>query len=64
MSQLLCLAGGCNLTSVKDKSLADIADNWRSRANENGIKVSFSNDDSKYQADSCERIYLLYMPHY
>ncbi|KAF8804517.1 hypothetical protein BYT27DRAFT_7225225 [Phlegmacium glaucopus] len=44
--------GGRNLTSSKDKSLADIADNWRSRANENGIKVSFSNDDSNYQADS------------
>ena len=54
------LEGGRNLTSVKDKSLADIADNWRSRANENGIKVSFSNDDSNYRADSCERIYLPY----
>ena len=44
---------GRNSTSVKDRSLADIADNWRSRANENGIKVSFSNDDSNYQADDC-----------
>ena len=52
------LDGGRNLTSTKGKSLADIADNWRSRANENGIKVSFSNDDSNYQADNCERIYL------
>ena len=58
------LDGGRNLTSTKDKSLADIADNWRSRANENGIKVSFSNDDSNYQADNCERIYLLHMPFY
>ena len=58
------LEGGRNLTSAKDKSLADIADNWRSRANENGIKVSFSNDDSNYNGDSCERIYLLYMSLY
>ena len=56
------LDGGRNLSSDKDKSLADIADNWRSRANENGIKVS--NDDSNYRADSCKRIYLLYMPFY
>ena len=56
--------GGRKLALVKDKSLADIADNWRSRANENGIKVSFSHDDSNYQVDSCERIYLLYMPFY
>ena len=55
------LEGGRNLTSAKDKSLADIADNWRSRANENGIKVSFSNDDSNYRADNCELIYLLYI---
>ncbi|KAG2750455.1 hypothetical protein P692DRAFT_20801961 [Suillus brevipes Sb2] len=33
-----------------DKSLADIAENWRSRANENGIKVS-SADDSNYGDD-------------
>ena len=60
------LEGGHDLSSAKDKSLADIADNlnWRSRANENGIKVSFSNDNSNYQADSCERIYLLYMSFY
>jgi hypothetical protein len=56
------LEGGRNSSSAKDKSLADIADNWRSRANENGIKVSFSNDDPNYQADNCERIYLLYVP--
>lgn len=56
--------GGRKLALVKDKSLADIADNWRSRANENGIKVSFSHDDSNYQVDNCERIYLLYMPFY
>jgi hypothetical protein len=55
------LEGGRNLTSAKDKSLADIADNWRSRANENGIKVSFSSDNSNYPADNCKRIYLLYM---
>ena len=54
------LEGGRNLSSAKDKSLADIADNWRSRANENGIKVSFSNNDSNYQADGCERIYFAF----
>ena len=27
---------------VKGKSLADIAENWRNRANENGIRVSSS----------------------
>lgn len=35
---------------LADKSLADIAENWRSRANENGIKVS-SADDSNYGDD-------------
>ncbi|KAF9486156.1 hypothetical protein BDN70DRAFT_237181 [Pholiota conissans] len=35
-----------------DKSIADIADNWRSRANENGIKVAFElQEDSHYVAD-------------
>ncbi|OAX38356.1 hypothetical protein K503DRAFT_850046 [Rhizopogon vinicolor AM-OR11-026] len=33
-----------------DKSLANIAENWRSRANENGIKVSNA-DDSNYGDD-------------
>ena len=55
------LEGGRKLSSAKDKSLADIADNWRSRANENGIKVSFSNDDSNYHADNCERIYIYHL---
>ncbi|KAH9922550.1 hypothetical protein B0H21DRAFT_766100 [Amylocystis lapponica] len=32
------------------KSLADIAENWRSRANENGIKVTSSNEP-QHQAD-------------
>ncbi|KAH9896942.1 hypothetical protein C8Q73DRAFT_728358 [Cubamyces lactineus] len=35
----------------QNRSLADIAQNWRTRANENGIKVSPS-DVSKYQYDS------------
>ncbi|KAG6821128.1 hypothetical protein H0H93_006467 [Arthromyces matolae] len=39
------------LVRVKDRSLADIADNWRSRANENGIKVSSINDGSHYADD-------------
>lgn len=33
------------------KSLADIADNWRTRANENGIKVSSSNEESQFADD-------------
>ncbi|KAG6899617.1 hypothetical protein C0993_008697 [Termitomyces sp. T159_Od127] len=35
----------------KDHSLADIAENWRSRANDNGIKVSSMNDDSHFGDD-------------
>ncbi|KAG5653732.1 hypothetical protein H0H81_010989 [Sphagnurus paluster] len=38
-------------TAGKDQSLADIADNWRSRASENGIKVSSLNDDSHFGDD-------------
>ena len=38
---------------TKDKSLADIAQNWRSRANENGIKVSSAPDGSHYANDEC-----------
>jgi len=45
-------------TATQDKSLADIAENWRSRASDNGIKVSFGDqDDSQYVADDCECIY-------
>ncbi|KAF8970368.1 hypothetical protein BDZ97DRAFT_1902071 [Flammula alnicola] len=41
-----------NAAAVQDKSIADIAENWRSRANENGIKVSFAaQEDSNYVAD-------------
>ncbi|KAF4616504.1 hypothetical protein D9613_008773 [Agrocybe pediades] len=41
-----------NVSAAQDKSLADIADNWRSRANENGIKVAFaSQNESSYVAD-------------
>ncbi|KAH9941316.1 uncharacterized protein BXZ73DRAFT_88457 [Epithele typhae] len=35
-----------------NRSLADIAQNWRTRANENGIKVS-PGDESKFQLDDC-----------
>jgi hypothetical protein len=42
----------------KDQSLADIAQNWRSRASENGIKVSSVNEDSQYADD--EGILVLY----
>ena len=47
------------LTDGQDKSLADIADNWRSRANENGIKVSSyrAQDDSHYGDDEGVCIY-------
>ena len=47
-----------NTSTTKDKSIADIAENWRSRANENGIKVSSaSQEDSSYVDDDCESIY-------
>lgn len=39
-----------------DKNLADIAENWRSRANENGIKVSNA-DDSNYGDDEGAHIH-------
>lgn len=45
---------------AKDKSLADIAENWRCRASENGIKVSSANsvnDDSHYGDDEGKCIY-------
>jgi hypothetical protein len=35
----------------RDKSLADIAQNWRSRANENGIRVSSAPEDPHYADD-------------
>ncbi|KAI0764886.1 hypothetical protein C8Q74DRAFT_1006674 [Fomes fomentarius] len=39
-------------THAQNRSLADIAQNWRTRANENGIQVA-SGDESKYQIDDC-----------
>lgn len=36
--------------NLNAKSLADIAENWRSRANENGIKVT-SGKESQYQGE-------------
>jgi hypothetical protein len=41
------------ITKNRDKSLADIADNWRVRANQNGIKVSSVSDDPHYADDEC-----------
>ena len=38
-------------TKSRDRSLADIADNWRTRANENGIKVSSIRDEPHYADD-------------
>lgn len=50
-----------NVSGSQDKSLADIADNWRSRASENGIKVAFAQqDDSQFVADDCKSLYALY----
>ena len=41
-----------NLASnTRDKSIADIADNWRERASENGIKVSSAADRSLFGDD-------------
>lgn len=37
---------------LADKSLADIAANWRSRANENGIKVATA-EESSFGDDEC-----------
>jgi len=43
-----------NATGTHDKSIADIAENWRSRAKDNGIKVSFGGqDESRYVPDDC-----------
>ncbi|RDX54593.1 hypothetical protein OH76DRAFT_1397941 [Lentinus brumalis] len=39
-------------THAHNRSLADIAQNWRTRANENGIKVA-PGDESKYHIDDC-----------
>ena len=39
------------VTPGKDQSLADIAQNWRSRASENGIKVSSVKEDSQHADD-------------
>ncbi|KAI0746860.1 hypothetical protein C8Q80DRAFT_1104631 [Daedaleopsis nitida] len=38
--------------NAHSRSLADIAQNWRTRANENGIKVA-RGDESKYFIDDC-----------
>ncbi|KAI0076516.1 hypothetical protein K474DRAFT_1708111 [Panus rudis PR-1116 ss-1] len=36
------------------RSLADIADNWRTRASENGIKVTTSSENSQYVDDDAD----------
>lgn len=46
-----------SLSSKSKRSLADIAENWRTRANENGIKVSsedshFVDDEGEYMRSS------------
>ncbi len=44
--------------AANDNSLADLAQNWRSRANENGIKVSKSMvDTSQYDEDDSKRFF-------
>ena len=44
---------------ITKKSLADIADNWRSRANQNGIKVSSAPDDPHYADDECTSLFCI-----
>jgi hypothetical protein len=45
----------------KDKSLADIAENWRSCTGSAPSKASYANhDDSGFVLDDCESIYALY----
>ncbi|KAF9447674.1 hypothetical protein P691DRAFT_760555 [Macrolepiota fuliginosa MF-IS2] len=47
----------------QEKSIADVADNWRSRANENGIRVSSTDqnvDEQHYEDD--EGILLVFAP--
>ncbi|EJF63755.1 hypothetical protein DICSQDRAFT_101752 [Dichomitus squalens LYAD-421 SS1] len=41
-----------NAHAAHNRSLADIASNWRTRANENGIKVA-PGDESKFLTDDC-----------
>ncbi|KAI1798132.1 hypothetical protein LXA43DRAFT_876352 [Ganoderma leucocontextum] len=41
-----------NAHAVHNRSLADIASNWRTRANENGITVA-PGDESKFMMDDC-----------
>lgn len=45
-------------SQAQNRSLADIAQNWRTRANENGIKVS-PGDQSKFQGEYMRFVYLL-----
>lgn len=54
-----------NASVNPDKSIADITDNWRSRASENGIKVAFgSQDNSTYVADDCTCIYAPFLAYF
>jgi hypothetical protein len=47
-----------NTSRSQDRSVTGITGNWRSRANENGIKVDFAPQaDSSYAMDDCEWIY-------
>lgn len=50
-----------NGSVTKDRSLADIAENWRSRESPNQVKTSYaSNGDPGYVMDECESIYAQY----
>src|ERR1700733_3469696 len=40
-----------DVSKIVDNSLADLAQNWRSRANENGIRVSSAPDKLHYADD-------------
>ena len=46
-----------NTNASKDKSLADIAENWRARIATNAKTPYVLQDDSSYVADECELVY-------
>ena len=49
----------------RDKSLADVADNWRSRTNENDVKTPFLKDGPvNHPFDDCQCIYALFFLSY
>jgi len=56
---------GRSVNASRDKSLADVADNWRSRANENDVKAPFlKNGPVNHTFDDCKCIYALFFAPY